>query len=75
MDNAYTADNCTVYHYDIANGQLRKSLDMFGAIFEQPLLSEGGVDNEKNVNCIFYDRLSIQNTLSLYKMMHSESNS
>ena len=50
MDNAYTDDSCTVYYYDIANSHLKKSLDMFGAIFEQPLLSEGGVENEKNVN-------------------------
>lgn len=48
MDNAYTADNCTVYYYDISNSHLKKSLDMFGAIFEQPLLSEDGVENEKN---------------------------
>lgn len=47
-DNAYTQDDSTVYYYDIANENLEESLERFGALFSDPLLSESGVEQEKN---------------------------
>ncbi len=47
-DNAYTQDDSTVFYYDIANENLEESLERFGALFSHPLLSESGVEQEKN---------------------------
>jgi len=69
MDNAFTCDNCTVYYYDIPNNYLEKSLDMFGAIFSGPLLSEDGVEREKNVKDCRYVRLYSRSTLSHCRTM------
>ena len=46
-DNAYTMDDRTMYYYDIGDEDLEKSLELFGALLEAPLLSADGVDHEK----------------------------
>lgn len=46
-DNAYTMDDRTMYYYDIGDDDLQKSLELFGALLEAPLLSADGVEHEK----------------------------
>ena len=44
--NAYTGDVETNYVYSISSNQLQKSLDMFSALFESPLLREDNAEKE-----------------------------
>lgn len=46
-DNAFTMDDRTVFYYDIGDEHLEMSVELFGALFESPLLSADGVDHEK----------------------------
>ena len=57
MSNAYTAQEDTVYYFDIQNDYLEHALDMFSSFFVCPLFSEtatlremNAVDNENTKN-------------------------
>jgi len=44
--NAYTADEITVYYFDIDTKEAQKALDMFAHFFIDPLFSKGSVKRE-----------------------------
>ena len=46
MHNAYTADEATVYMFDVVQGKLKGALDRFAQFFVAPLLTEGATDRE-----------------------------
>ncbi len=46
--NAYTAQEDTVYYFDVQNDHFEKALDMFSSFFTCPLFSESATNREIN---------------------------
>lgn len=46
--NAYTSLEATNFHFDVANGEIKKALDMFSQFFISPLFTKELIESELN---------------------------
>lgn len=67
--NAFTADECTVYYFDVSNNYLEQAIDMFAQFFISPLFNGDSVDREMSaVNSEFLSNVENENS-RMYRVL------